>query len=69
VRGERFCVRGGARLRGRDPGGARYLSDGEAVLAHVVDERASRGYELALRGLPGRRGRGAQRSIFSTFIP
>lgn len=44
-------------------GVARYLSDGEAVLAHVVDERASRGYELALRGLLGRRGRGAQRSM------
>lgn len=38
-------------------GAARYLSDGEAVLAHVVDERASRGYDLSVRGLLGRRQR------------
>ncbi len=41
-------------------GVAQYLSDGKAMLAHVVDERASRGYELALRGLLGR---GAQRGM------
>lgn len=35
---------------------ARYLSgEDEATLAHVVDERPSRGYEMALRGLLGRR--------------
>ena len=39
-------------------GAAGYLNDGEAVVAHAVDERASRGYELALRGLLGRRRRG-----------
>ena len=44
-------------------GSARYLGRGDVVLAHVVDERAARGYELALRGLLGRRGRGAQRSM------
>ena len=44
-------------------GVARYLSVGEAVLAHVVDERAPRGYELALRGLLGRRSRGAERGM------
>lgn len=38
-------------------GVALYLEEGEAVLAHVVDDRAPRGYELALRGLLGRRGR------------
>jgi nucleotide-binding universal stress UspA family protein len=39
-------------------GVARYLPDeGEVVLAHVVDERAARGYELSLRGLLGRRRR------------
>ncbi len=38
-------------------GVARYLppGEGEATLAHVVDERAPRGYELSLRGLLGRR--------------
>jgi len=38
-------------------GAARYLPPGapwEPVLAHVVDERVSRGHELALRGLLGR---------------
>ena len=44
-------------------GAARYLLEEEALLAHVVDERAPRGYELALRGLLGRRGRGAQRGM------
>ena len=44
-------------------GVARYLVEGEAVLAHVLDERAPRGYELALRGLLGRRGRGAERGM------
>src|ERR687886_955722 len=38
-------------------GVARYLRDGEAVLAHVIDERAPRGYDLAVRGLLGRRRR------------
>lgn len=38
-------------------GVARHLREGEATLAHVVDERASRGYELSLRGLLGRRPR------------
>lgn len=36
-------------------GVARHLREGEATLAHVVDERAPRGYELSLRGLLGRR--------------
>lgn len=50
-------------VEGRDwegvvKGAARYLREGEAVLASVVDERAPRGYDLALRGLLGRRGRG-----------
>ncbi|HET7477882.1 MAG TPA: hypothetical protein VFJ72_00060 [Rubrobacteraceae bacterium] len=37
-------------------GAARYLADeGTATLAHVVDERAPRGYEMSLRGLLGRR--------------
>lgn len=44
-------------------GTAAYLTEGEAVLAHVLDERAPRGYELALRGLLGRRGRGAERGM------
>lgn len=46
-------------------GSARYLSgEDEAALAHVVDERAPRGYEMALRGLLGRRGpRGAQEGM------
>jgi nucleotide-binding universal stress UspA family protein len=38
-------------------GVAQYLSRGEAVLAHVVDERAPRGYDLVIRGLLGRRNR------------
>jgi nucleotide-binding universal stress UspA family protein len=38
-------------------GVARYMGEGEAVLAHVADERAPRGYELSLRGLLGRRDR------------
>lgn len=34
----------------------RYLGgDDEVILAHVVDERSSRGYEMSLRGLLGRR--------------
>lgn len=50
-------------LDGRDweavvRGAARYLAEGEATLAHVIDERGPRGYELSLRGLLGRRGRG-----------
>jgi nucleotide-binding universal stress UspA family protein len=37
-------------------GVARYLSgEGEVTMAHVVDERAPRGYEMSLRGLLGRR--------------
>lgn len=37
-------------------GAARHLPDGARVtLAHVVDERAPRGYEMSLRGLLGRR--------------
>lgn len=44
-------------------GVAGYLAEGEAVLAHVLDERGPRGYELALRGLLGRRGRGAARGM------
>lgn len=41
-------------------GVARYLPDGsDATLAHVVDERATRGYEMSLRGLLGRRRPGA----------
>ena len=37
-------------------GSARYLGgDDEVTLAHVVDERSSRGYEMSLRGLLGRR--------------
>ncbi len=37
-------------------GVARYLNgEGEVTLAHVVDERAPRGYEMSLRGLLGRR--------------
>jgi nucleotide-binding universal stress UspA family protein len=46
-------------------GVARYLSEGEATLAHAVDERAPRGYELALRGLLGRRGHGSEESMAS----
>lgn len=45
-------------------GAGRYLlEEGEAVLAHVLDERAALGYELAIRGLLGRRGRGAERGM------
>lgn len=40
-------------------GAARYLSGDEAVLAHVVDEGAPRGYDLSVRGLLGRRERGS----------
>lgn len=36
-------------------GVSRHLADGDATLAHVIDQRASRGYELSLRGLLGRR--------------
>jgi nucleotide-binding universal stress UspA family protein len=36
-------------------GVARYLRDGERILAHVIDERAPRGYDLAIQGLLGRR--------------
>ncbi len=39
-------------------GAARHLTRGTATLAHVIDERGPRGYELSLRGLLGRRGRG-----------
>jgi len=40
-------------------GVARYLNgEGEVTLAHVVDERAPRGYEMSLRGLLGRRRSG-----------
>jgi nucleotide-binding universal stress UspA family protein len=42
---------------------ARYLREGEAVLAHVVDERAPRGYDLALRGLLGRRSRRSEEEM------
>jgi nucleotide-binding universal stress UspA family protein len=44
-------------------GAARYLKEGEAVLAHVVDERAPRGYDLAIRGLLGRRRRRSEEEI------
>ncbi len=44
-----------ALIRGIAP----YLPDeGEVTLAHVVDERAPRGYEMSLRGLLGRRRSG-----------
>jgi hypothetical protein len=36
-------------------GAARYLGEGEAIIACVIDERASLGYELAVKGLLGRR--------------
>lgn len=40
---------------------ARYLGpDDEPVMVHVLDERAARGYDLAVGGLLGRRGRGAE---------
>ncbi len=38
-------------------GAARYLHEGEATVACVVDERASSGYGLSVRGLLGRRPR------------
>jgi len=45
-------------------GVARYLPDGAQVtLAHVIDERAPRGYELSLRGLLGRRRPAAEESM------
>ena len=46
-------------------GAARYLKKGEAILAHVVDERAPRGYDLAIRGLLGRRRRRSEEEIAS----
>ena len=36
-------------------GAARYLGKGEATIACVIDERPSLGYELAVKGLLGRR--------------
>jgi nucleotide-binding universal stress UspA family protein len=36
-------------------GAARYLVEGEAIIAYVIDERPSLGYELAVKGLLGRR--------------
>jgi len=44
-------------------GAARHLREGEAILVHVVDERAQRGHELAVRGLLGRRRRGRERDV------
>jgi nucleotide-binding universal stress UspA family protein len=45
-------------------GAARYLKEGEeAILAHVVDERAARGYDLAIRGLLGRRRRRSEEEM------
>lgn len=44
-------------------GVARYLREGEAVLAHVIDERAPRGYDLAIRGLLGRRRRQSEEEM------
>jgi nucleotide-binding universal stress UspA family protein len=44
-------------------GAARYLSEGEVVLAHVVDERAPRGYDLSIRGLLGRRIRRSEQQM------
>lgn len=38
-------------------GVSRYSSEGGAILAHVVDERAPRGFDLSMRGLLGRRQR------------
>ncbi len=38
-------------------GAARYLPEGEATIACVVDERATSGYGLSVRGLLGRRPR------------
>jgi nucleotide-binding universal stress UspA family protein len=42
---------------------ARYLREGEAVLAHVIDERAPRGYDLAIWGLLGRRRRQSEEEM------
>jgi nucleotide-binding universal stress UspA family protein len=36
-------------------GAARYLGEGEAIIACVIDDRPSLGYELAVKGLLGRR--------------
>lgn len=36
-------------------GAARYLDEGAALVVHVVDDRVSRGYDLTVRGLLGRR--------------
>jgi nucleotide-binding universal stress UspA family protein len=44
-------------------GVARYLRDGEPILAHVIDERAPRGYDLAIRGLLGRRRRQSEEEM------
>lgn len=44
-------------------GAARHLREGEAVLAHVVDERAPRGYELAIRGLLDHRNRRSEEEM------
>lgn len=44
-------------------GAGRHLREGEAVLAHVVDERAPRGYDLAIRGLLGRRNRRSEEEM------
>ena len=44
-------------------GAARYLTEGEAILAHVVDERGLTGYDLATRGLLGRRARHPQEEM------
>lgn len=38
-------------------GAARHLREGEALLAHAVDERGLHGHDLAVRGLLGRRRR------------
>jgi nucleotide-binding universal stress UspA family protein len=45
-------------------GVARYLPEGaEVTLAHVVDERGPRGYEMSLRGLLGRRRPAAEEDM------
>lgn len=41
-------------------GAARYLPEGEAIVACTVDERGPKGYGLAIRGLLGRRGHPAE---------
>lgn len=46
-------------------GAALYLSEGDAVVACVVDERAPRGYALAVEGLLGRRGRRSEEGMAS----